>query len=119
MASVSVYLLIPVKAHSLNNGNTTWVVYFDASIEYFGTKHCPYAILAIICFSITHIPIVLLLVYQFNWFKKLLSCLHIRHPLLQEVMESFKVVTQMALNQEPKIIDGFQLCHLLPAILYC
>ncbi len=90
MASVSVYLLIPVKAHSLNNGNTTWVVYYDASIEYLGAEHLPYAILAIICFSITHIPIVLLLVYQFNWFKKLLSCLHIRHPLLQEVMESFQ-----------------------------
>ncbi len=91
MAAVSVYLLIPVKAHSLNNGNATWVVYFDASIEYFGTEHRPYAILAITCFVIfVFSPILLLLIYQFRWYQRLLSCLHIRHQLLREVMESFQ-----------------------------
>ncbi|XP_064396105.1 uncharacterized protein LOC135343083 [Halichondria panicea] len=91
LALVSINLLIPVKAHSLNNGNTTWVVYYDASIEYFGTEHCPYIILAVICFVIFVLsPILLCLIYQFFWFQKLLSCLHIRHPLLREVMESFQ-----------------------------
>ncbi len=69
----------------------TWVVYFDASIEYFSAEHCPYAILAILCFVIfVFSPILLLLIYQFRWFQRLLSCLHLRHPLLQEVMESFQ-----------------------------
>ena len=79
MASVSVDLLLPVKARSLNNGNTTWAVYYDASIEYFGAEHRPYAILAILCFVIfVFSPILLLLIYQFRWFQRLLSCLHIR-----------------------------------------
>ncbi len=88
--SVSVYLLIPVKVYNLNNGNETWAVYFDASIEYFGTEHRPYSILAITCLVVIHTPILLLLIYQFRWFQKLLSCLHTNHQSLREVMESFQ-----------------------------
>ncbi len=68
------------------------------------------------------LSILLLLIYQFRWFQRLLSCLHIHHPsaihCYRRSWSPFKVVTQMALNQEPKTIDGFQLCLLLDIILY-
>ena len=91
MASVSIDLLVPVKTFNINNKNETWFVYMDASIEYFSTKHLLYAILGLISFTIlVLLPILLLLIYQFRWFQRLLSCLKLRHPLLQEVMESFQ-----------------------------
>ncbi len=91
MASVSIDLLVPVKTFNINNKNETWFVYMDASIEYFGVKHLLYAILGLASFLIfVLLPILLLLIYQFRWFQRLLSCLKLRHPLLQEVMESFQ-----------------------------
>ena len=91
MASTSVDLLTPVRVVSLKNNNVTWVPYNDATMEYFGKEHLPLAILALVCSTIFAIlPILLLLIYQFRWFQRLLSCLHIRHPLLREVMESFQ-----------------------------
>ncbi|XP_064396103.1 uncharacterized protein LOC135343081 [Halichondria panicea] len=91
MASTSVDLLTAMKAVNLKNNSVTWVLYNDATMEYFETKHLPFAILAITCSMIFAIvPITVLLIYQFRWFQRLLSCLHIRHPLLREVMESFQ-----------------------------
>ncbi len=91
MASTSVDLLTPVRAVNLKNNNVTWVPYNDATMEYFETKHLPFAILSVVCSILFAIfPILLLLIYQFRWFQRLLSCLHIRHPLLREVMESFQ-----------------------------
>ena len=83
-----------VKAVDISGGNsTTWVLYYDGTMEYFGRNHLPFAMLAVVC-SITLtfaiLPILFLLIYQFRWFQRMLSCLHIRHPLLQEVMESFQ-----------------------------
>ncbi len=92
MVSVSVDLLTPVKAVDISGGNlTTWVLYYDATMEYFGKEHLPFAILALVCSTMFAIlPILFLLIYQFRWFQRLLSCLHICHPLLREVMESFQ-----------------------------
>ena len=91
MASTSVDLLTPVRAVNLKNNNVTWVPYNDATMEYFGKQHLPFAILALVCSTIFAIlPILLLLIYQFHWFQRLLSCLHIRHQLLREVMECFQ-----------------------------
>ena len=91
MASTSVDLLTPVRAVNLKNNNVTWVPYNDATVEYFGKEHLPFAILAAVCSTLFAIfPILLLFIYQFCWFQRLLSCLHIHHPLLREVMESFQ-----------------------------
>ncbi|XP_064396101.1 uncharacterized protein LOC135343080 [Halichondria panicea] len=91
MASTSVDLLTPVRVVNLKSNSVTWVPYNDATMEYFGKEHLPFAILALVCSTIFAIlPILLLLIYQFRWFQRLLSCLHIHHPLLREVMESFQ-----------------------------
>ncbi len=91
IASTSIDLLTPTKTVNLKNNNVTWVPYNDATMDYFETKHLPFAILAITCSMIFAIaPITVLLIYQFRWFQRLLSCLKLRHPLLREVMESFQ-----------------------------
>ncbi len=46
---VSADLIIPVRAYSITNNNSTWVLYNDATIEYFGNEHIPYAVPAITC----------------------------------------------------------------------
>ena len=93
MASVSVDLLTPVRAYKLNTNSSaaTWVLYYDTTIEYFGEEHLPSAMLALLFLSLfVLLPILLLIVYQFRWFQRLLSCLKLRHQLLQEIMESFQ-----------------------------
>ena len=87
---VSADLLTPVRAHSLNNDSVTWVLYYDATVDYFGREHLPYACLAILSF-LTLIPTTFfLLVYQLKCFQRLLGFLKIRSQLLPAVMDSFQ-----------------------------
>ena len=91
IAIISAYLLIPVRAHSLNNETTMLALYYDASVDYFGKEHLPYAITAIVCCSVFVImPILLLIIFQFRWFQRLLSCLKLRHQIIVVGMESFQ-----------------------------
>ena len=89
--SVSADLLIPIRAHSLNNDSVTWVLYYDGSVDYFGREHLPYAILALISLSMITVPTtLLLLIYQQKCFHKCLSCLKINNQILLTVMDSFQ-----------------------------
>ena len=88
---VSGDLLTPIRAHSINNESDKWVLYTDASVEYFGYEHIPYAILAmVVCLLVTIIPTLFLIFYQIKWFQKLLHCLKIRSQLLRALMDSFQ-----------------------------
>ena len=84
--SASFDLLVPVKVYQLSsfNGlNYTWRLYYDATIPYFGETHLPYAILAIVTLLVFVLtPVVLLLLYPFQWFQKLLNHIPISlvHP---------------------------------------
>ena len=91
--SVSFDLLVPVKVYQLSsfNGlNYTWQLYYDATIPYFGETHLPYAILAIVTlFVFVLTPVVLLLLYPFQWFQKLLNIFPFRWYILHTFMDSF------------------------------
>ena len=91
--SVSFDLLVPVKVYQLSsfNGlNYTWRLYYDATIPYFGKTHLPYAILAIVTlFVFVLTPVVLLLLYPFRWFQKLLNLFPFRWYILHTFMDSF------------------------------
>ena len=88
---VSADLLISVRAYSLNNNTVRWALYYDATIDYFGREHLPYAILAIACSVILTAPIILfLLFYQQKCFQRLLTCLKIHSHFLHAVMDSFQ-----------------------------
>ena len=115
---VSVDLLIPVRAHSLNNGSMKWVLFYDATLDYFGREHLPYAILAITCTAIFTAPIIfLLLFYQLRCFQRLLTCLKIHSQLLHAVMDSFQGCYKNGLEPGTRDYRWFAAVPLIGGIL--
>ena len=91
--SVSFDLLAPVHVKQLDSaGNVTesWHLYYDPTIPYFGKKHIPYAVLALSVLTLFVIlPSLVLLLYPFSCFQKVLNTLPIRQHVLHTFMDSF------------------------------
>ena len=91
--SASFCLLAPVRVFqlsSLKDFNYTWRLYYDATIPYFGETHLPYVVLAIVTlFVFVLTPVMLLLLYPFQWFQKLLNIFPFRWYILHTFMDSF------------------------------
>ena len=89
--SVSFDILTPGRLYVFNSNNNTFVLYYDASIEYFGREHLPYAILAIIVLLVFIIlPVLTLFLYPFKFFQKFLGCFPTRwYTILHTFVESF------------------------------
>ena len=91
--SVSFDLLTPVKVYQIfNTGNWTYSyrLFYDATVPYFGSRHLPYAIIAITAIVLfTIIPIFVLILYPFRSFQKFLNLFPIRWYILHTVVESF------------------------------
>ena len=91
--SVSFDLLAPVHVKQLDSaGNVTesWHLYYDATIPYFGKEHIPYAVLALSVLTLFVIlPTLVLLLYPFACFQKVLNTLPIRQHVLHTFMDSF------------------------------
>ena len=91
--SVSFDLLAPVHVKQLDSaGNVTesWHLYYDPTIPYFGKKHTPYAVLALSVLTLFIIlPTLVLLLYPFACFQKVLNTLPIRQHVLHTFMDSF------------------------------
>ena len=87
-------LLFPVSVYQLNStGHVThsWRLYFNATVPYFGEKHLPYAILAIAVLSLfALLPTLLLMIYPFRWFQKLLNLFPFRWYILHTFMDTFQ-----------------------------
>ena len=90
--SVSHDLLAPVKVYQLNsagNISISWRLYYDANVPYLGERHLPYAILAMFVLSLfVLLPTLLLIVYPFRWFQKLLNIVPTRWYVLHTFMDS-------------------------------
>ena len=77
--SVSLDLLTPTHIYDMNGSVVGIYLYYDASVEYFGKKHLPYAILALFVVLIFIIfPILLLLLYPMRCFQRCLGCCGVR-----------------------------------------
>ena len=87
---VSADLLIPVRAYSITNDNITWVLYNDATIEYFGNEHIPYAVPAITCSGLLIIATSFLLFYQLKCCQNALNCCKIKGRIIHALMDSFQ-----------------------------
>ena len=74
--SVSVDLLLPTYVYYMNGSAVGIYLYYDGSVEYFGTnKHLPYAIFAVFVVLIFIIfPILFLLLYPMRHFQRCLVC---------------------------------------------
>ena len=91
--SVSFDLLVPTLVYQLHPAyhNVTTKLYYAPDVDYFGKEHLPYAILAIICWSIFSIfPVLLLILYPCSCFQKLLNRLPVRWFILHTLMDSLQ-----------------------------
>jgi hypothetical protein len=92
--SVAFDLLAPVRVYQLSptgNLSYTWRLYYDANIPYLGAKHLPYALPAIaaaLVFGV--VPPLLLIIYPFRWFQKLLNTIPVRWYILHTFVDSFQ-----------------------------
>ena len=95
---VTSLVLLKVSNPLINSTGDTvspLVVYYDASIPYFGTEHLPFALLAIFVLAVFIIlPVLLLLLYQTRPFQLCLGCCNTR---LQLALRTF--------------VDAFQGCY--------
>ena len=86
-------LLVPVRVVQVNATschNGTMRLFYDATLPYFGKSHFPYAILAITVFTgFVLLPTLLLILYPFRWFQRLLSFFPFRWYILHTFMDSF------------------------------
>jgi len=66
-------------------------LYYDATIEYFGDKHFPYAILALFVMLVFILfPILLLLLYPMRFFQRCLNCCRVRWHALHIFIDAFQ-----------------------------
>ena len=95
--SIAFDLLAPVSVYQLNstgtNGSYTTHIrlYYDATLEYFGPTHLPYGMIGVITLVLfVLLPTVLLILYPFDWFQKLLNLFPGRWYILHTFMDSFQ-----------------------------
>ena len=89
--NISIDILTPSCATDLTSGKSTWVLYYDGTVDYFGVEHLPYAILTIVIGIVMIVaPAILLVLYPFRWFQRTISCLRVKGHILQTVMDSFQ-----------------------------
>ena len=94
LLSVSSDLLIPTHVYNINGSSLGVYLYYDATIEYFGSEHLPYGVLAVLVLLVFILfPLLLLLLYPMRCFQRCLSCCGVRWHAL------------------PIFIDGFQGCY--------
>ena len=91
--SVSFDLLTPVVVYHFNaTGNWTYSIqlFYDATVPYFGSRHLPYAIVGLIIVLLFAIlPVLLLVLYPFCCFQKLLNQFPFRWYILHTFLDSF------------------------------
>ena len=91
LLNVSHYLLTPTSVHNATGSLIGNFLYYDATVEYMGPDHRPYAILAIIVLVVGVLfPLVLLLLYPMQWFHKCLNRCGLNSPGLQMFMQCFQ-----------------------------
>jgi len=91
LLSVSFDLLVPTHVHYANGSFVGTYLYYDATIEYFGDKHLPYAVLALFVMLVFILfPILLLLLYPMRFFQRCLDCCRVRWHALHIFIDAFQ-----------------------------
>ena len=88
--SVSSDLLIYIRIHSLD-GKSSLRLFYDPTLHYFGERHLPYAVLALVFLAIFIVlPTLILTLYPFQFFHKFLSLFPLRWHFLHAFVDSFQ-----------------------------
>ena len=91
--SVTFDLLVPVHIYELHqDGNKhTFGLYYSGDTEYLGREHLPYAILAMIVFTVfVTLPFLILALYPCAFFQKFMNCIPIHWHILRTFMDAFQ-----------------------------
>ncbi len=88
-------LLVPTYVYQINSSSNTYKtelrLYYDASIVYNDPSHRPYFILAIgVLFIFVILPIMVLMLYPFQWFQKILNLFPVRWYVLHTFVDSLQ-----------------------------
>ena len=88
--SVSSDLLMYIRIHSLDSKSSTRLFY-DPTLHYFGERHLPFAILALVFLTLfVVLPTLVLTLYPFQFFQKFLSLFPINWHFLHAFVDSFQ-----------------------------
>ena len=91
LLNVSHALLTSTSVHNAAGVRVGSFLFYDATVEYMGPEHRPYAILAILVILVGVLfPLVLLLVYPMQCFQKCLNRCGLNSPGLQMFMQCFQ-----------------------------
>ena len=89
--SLSCDVLAPVPIYNIDGETLSrYYLYWDGTIEFFGSKHLPYAILALTVLIVFNIlPLLLLCLYPCRWFQKCLNYCKLQNQTLHIFMDAF------------------------------
>ena len=89
--SVSSDLLLPTRLYNINGSpNSKTYLYLAGDVEYFGSEHLPFTIIALVVLSMFVIlPTLLLFLYPCWCFQQLLNRLHCNFHVLRVFMDIF------------------------------
>ena len=89
--SVSSDLLLPTRLYDINGSpNSKTYLYLAGDVEYFGSEHLPFAIIALVVLSMFVIlPTIFLFLYPCRCFQQLLNRLHCNFHVLRVFMDVF------------------------------
>ena len=90
--SVSFDLLLPTKIYRLHSDgyNSSLGLYYAPHVAYFGSYHCRFAVAAILVMVLfVVVPVLLLVLYPFAFFQRLLNQFQFRWYILHTFMDSF------------------------------
>ena len=95
LLSVSFDILVPTHVRQMNGSLVGIYLYYDATIEYFGAKHLPYAVLALFVMLVFILfPILLLPLYPMHLFQQGLDCFRVKwhafHIFIDAVQGCYK-----------------------------
>ena len=91
LLDVSHVLLTYTNVYNATGSLVGNFLFYDATVEYMGPEHRPYAVLAILVFVVGVLfPLVLLLLYPMQWFQKCLNRCGLNSPGLQMFMQCFQ-----------------------------
>ena len=84
--------LFPVKVFNIHGRALSQLyLYYDGTVEYFGTEHLPFAILALVALLVFNIfPLLLLVLYPCQCFQRCLNRCNIQYQALHTFMDVFQ-----------------------------
>ena len=120
--SVSSDYLIPTHVYNINGSLVGLYLYYDATIEYFGEEHLPYAVLAVFVLLVfIFFPLFLLLLYPMRCFHRCLSCCGVRWHALPIFIDAFQGCYKDGTNgsrDHRRFAAAFLLARILLFILF-